>query len=104
MSEVAVPPDVQRVLQHRAELYVELSRHPGFEEMMRELERKQERMEGEFSLRMRDREPIDPLQVEYDRGFIAALKYIPLVVKGAERALEKLDAEASEPDDEGSNW
>jgi hypothetical protein len=99
------PVDTQRVLQHRAELFASLSLTEGYQELVRELERKAERMRAFVATYALSPDGANQRQLDYDRGFIDALKYIPSIIAHSERVLEKLDEQVeSEPDDEGSLW
>lgn len=101
----------QRALQHRAELFVEMSKTDAFAQLLRELDGKKKRMEADFAARLRVGDLVDQRQVDYDRGFMDSLDYVPRIIEGAENLLKKLDAAAerelesqSEPDDEGDLW
>ena len=98
-------PDTERILQHRAELFAELGKHPAFKEMTDELGRERDRRMKGFGRLLLTEDPVTPETVAYLRGYVAALAFIPLTVSRAEHKLEKSDAPAaSEPDDERSIW
>jgi hypothetical protein len=98
------PVDTKRILQHRAELFAGLALTDGYQELVRELDRKADRMRKAAGIYALSPEGANQRQLDYDRGFIDALKYIPTIIAHSERVLEKLDEQVSEPDDEGSLW
>jgi hypothetical protein len=114
VSEQAVDPleeekkrrAIERALRHRAELFASLEGQDAFAELLKELERKQERMVRTLVDGAMRGVEINQRQVDYDRGFVDGMKYIRQVVKAASNTLSKADAEASvsEPDDERSEW
>lgn len=94
----------RRIVQHRAELFAAMAQTDAFQEFLREMGRKRERMEKTFTTVIRFGSVYDQRQVDYDRGFMDALDYPAQVVAGAIDTLAKIDAghePDEEPDDDG---
>lgn len=86
-----------RILHHRASLFVEVGKHPGFAELVAESDRKRARMAEQFKRLYLDGEMrVDQRQVDYDRGYRDGMRYIVAVVAAAESTLRKLDEKAAE--------
>lgn len=86
-----------RILHHRASLFVEVGKHPGFLELVAESDRKRARMAEQFkSFYLDGTLAIDQRQVDYDRGYRDGMRYIVAVVAAATNTLKKLDDKAAE--------
>ncbi len=101
-----------RIVQHRAERYVELSKQPDFQMFMREVEGKLEKIERAFTDLVKSAihqgEKLEALEPRLYalRGLSEGLGYPRTVLATAEAHLERIDRDAeaedeSEPDDPG---
>lgn len=102
-------PDVERILQHRAELYIEMSKTPAFTEFVAEMERKEARLKDEIYSQVWGADPVNQREVDIRRGFIEGMRYLQTVIAAAERKLNRLDADASaesepENDERPGDW
>lgn len=97
-----------RALRHRAEQFAQLASFEPYKELLLELGRKEKRMRDLLLGRLMAGEEINQRQLDYDRGFVDGMKYVPTVTAAAERTLERADeaadASESEPDDTKGLW
>jgi len=99
-----VSEESERILRHRAERMERLLRNEDFLALREEIPRKQERMNVFLLSRLNSQGvSADALQalVEYDRGFVAGMRYIMVEApEGAVRLLRRQDAQAAGQNEE----
>lgn len=98
----------EKALRHRAELLASLKRVEAFLFLAGEAEKKGVAMRELVAQRVMSGEPLDVLQrqTDYDRGFVAGMRYITRdVIEGAERTAKKLEqAGADDKPEEKDIW
>jgi hypothetical protein len=105
-EHILTPEIVERELRREAERMVELRKHPGFTLLLEKIASKEERMDDALVKRIKEGWldlDLAQRQVDYNRGFVAGMKYPDEVIKGAEEKLRKYDlgvAEEEERDQE----
>ncbi len=99
-----MPETAERAKRRTAEMFAELERSDGFQELLRRVERKQEILGKEMLARLNSPSlQISAHDIGYYAGLRAGFANIKMELQAARNTLEKLDqqAEQTEPDDDG---
>lgn len=83
-------PETERVLAARQAALTSISKHANWPEMVAEVGRKRERIEKIVKAKVfGGRDPVDPIEMAYWRGFVEGMEWFVAVPEKAEASFER---------------